>query len=135
MDEQTPFSQHLAYIGSGGLDAEATRLLTKLVAQVQQTRRKGTLTLTLNLSMEKDMDSVMRVQGECKVKMPAANKPTSWMFPTQSGQLLRDDPEQTSMFEKPPQVIVDSETGEILDEEVIREDDRFIPTNPGAPQS
>ena len=47
----TPFSQQLAYINKGTLDAELTEALAEVIKAVRETGKKGAVTLTLNCSM------------------------------------------------------------------------------------
>lgn len=47
----TPFSQQLAYINKGTLDAELTEALAEVIKAVRETGKKGAVTLTLNCAM------------------------------------------------------------------------------------
>ncbi|HEJ7994959.1 TPA: hypothetical protein SMI16_000365 [Serratia liquefaciens] len=45
-NKSTPFSQQLAYINRGALDAELTEALAEVIKQVRETGKKGVMTPT-----------------------------------------------------------------------------------------
>lgn len=94
----TPLSQQIAYLAKGTVDEDGTDQLAELIKMVRLTGRKGTLTLTLEVSMlDKSSEDAMRIVGDVKTKAPKMEKPTTIMFSTGDGDLLRDDPEQMKM--------------------------------------
>ncbi|MFH5043489.1 hypothetical protein ABWM37_10805 [Klebsiella michiganensis] len=91
----TPFSQQLAYINKGTLDAELTEALAEVVKAVRETRKKGAVTLTLNCSMLNGRDeNVMKVTPKVTRAIPELERADTIMFSTHDGSLLRDDPDQ-----------------------------------------
>lgn len=95
MSDVTAFSEQLAYLAKGSLNEECTEELVELIKAVRLTGKKGTLTLTLEVGMlDKSSEDAMRITGEVKTKPPKLDKPTTIMFSTYDGDLLRDDPEQ-----------------------------------------
>lgn len=69
----TPFSQQLAYINKGTLDAELTEALAEVIKAVRETGKKGAVTLTLNCSMLNTRDeNTMKVTP--KVSQPVSNR-------------------------------------------------------------
>lgn len=106
-----PFSQHLAYLERGALDAVATEKLRELVAAVMATGKKGSLTLKLELSKDNNTDTVVRVRGEVSTKIPAFDRPNSYLFGTFDGDLLRNDPEQGRLSLGPVEVPAPATTG------------------------
>ncbi len=108
---RTPFSQQIAYWERGHLDADATEMLAELVQQVRQTRRKGTLTLTVTVSMQGNTETVLSIATDVAAKPPKVGRRESIMFTNPQGDLLRDDPEQMTA---PGIAPVDPATGEIL---------------------
>lgn len=94
----TAFSEQLAYLAKGSLNDECTEELAELIKAVRLTGKKGTLTLTIEVGMlDKSSEDAMRITGDVKTKPPRLDKPTTIMFSTYDGDLLRDDPEQLKM--------------------------------------
>lgn len=93
----TPFSQQVAYLEKGTLDIEATELLAELVKAVRETRKKGSLTLKLNVKMHDNMETVVIVAADLSVNAPEHARAATILFAAGDGDLLRDDPEQQSI--------------------------------------
>ncbi|GLW38504.1 hypothetical protein Pcaca04_24400 [Pectobacterium carotovorum subsp. carotovorum] len=94
----TPFSQQIAYINKGTLDAELTETLAMIIQAVQETRKKGSVTLTLNVQMQNSRtDNQMKVTPDVKFNKPKLELADTIMFSTADGDLLRDDPAQVKM--------------------------------------
>ena len=67
----TPFSQQLAYINKGTLDAELTEALAEVIKAVRETGKKGAVTLTLNCSMLNTRDeNTMKVTPKVTRTIP-----------------------------------------------------------------
>lgn len=98
MPNQTPFSQQIAYLGKGAIDEEATDALAQVVQAVRTTRKKGQVTLVIDVSMldQRSEDSVA-IQASVKQKVPQLPSPKTVMFSTHDGDLLRDDPDQQTL--------------------------------------
>ncbi|ELO4689975.1 MULTISPECIES: hypothetical protein [Citrobacter] len=94
----TPFSQHLAYINKGTLDAELTEALAEVIKAVRETGKKGAVTLTLNCQMLNTRDeNTMKVTPKVSRTIPELDRADTIMFSTSDGDLLRDDPSQTQL--------------------------------------
>lgn len=94
----TPFSQQLAYINRGTLDAELTEALAEVIKAVRETGKKGAVTLTLNCSMLNTRDeNTMKVTPKVARTIPELDRADTIMFVTADGDLLRDDPAQTQL--------------------------------------
>lgn len=93
-----PFSQQLAYINKGTLDAELTEALAEVIKAVRETGKKGAVTLTLNCSMLNTRDeNTMKVTPKVSRTIPELDRADTIMFSTADGDLLRDDPAQVQM--------------------------------------
>lgn len=106
-----PFSQHLAYLERGALDAVATEKLRELVAAIMATGKKGTLTLKLEVSKDNNTDTVVRVCGAISTKVPEFDRANTYLFGTHDGGLLRNDPEQGRLPLGPIEVRSNPNTG------------------------
>ncbi|MCA7012491.1 hypothetical protein LF934_07505 [Dickeya dadantii] len=105
-NKQTPFSQQIAYINRGTLDAELTESLAELIKSVRETGKKGTITLTLNVSMLNTRDeNAVKVTPAVKTSKPELGQADTIMFSTADGDLLRDDPDQIKL----PLTVIDAE--------------------------
>ncbi|MCH8530328.1 MAG: hypothetical protein LAT65_05710 [Saccharospirillum sp.] len=96
--EVTPFSEQLSYMAKGSVNDEATEKLAELVKAVRTTGKKGSITLKIDVSMlDKASEDAMRLVGSVTAKLPELENPTTVMFSTHDGDLLRDDPEQMAL--------------------------------------
>lgn len=94
----TPFSQQIAYINKGTLDAELTETLAMIIQAVRETRKKGSVTLTLNCEMlNSRTEDTIKVTPDVKFSRPKLELADTIMFSTADGDLLRDDPDQVQM--------------------------------------
>lgn len=91
----TAFSQQLAFLSRGALDAEATDALAKLVRKVRETGKAGSLTLTIKVSKLDGRDEdALKLTPKITLKTPELAPFESVMFSTHDGDLLRVDPRQ-----------------------------------------
>jgi len=97
-NENTAFSQHLAFLNRGELDDELTAELTELVKMVRLTGKKGQISITLKISMmnRRDEDTV-KIEPSYKTALPQLEQMEAVMFSTADGDLLRNDPKQQSL--------------------------------------
>lgn len=96
--EVTPFSEQVSYMAKGSVNDEATEKLADLVKAVRTTGKKGSLTLKIEVSMlDKVSEDAMRLVGSVTAKLPELENPSTVMFSTHDGDLLRDDPEQMAL--------------------------------------
>ena len=111
METNTPFSQQIAHLSKGTLDAELTEALGDLVKAINDHGKKGSITLTLTLKPESVHGEVkmITVSPDVKVSSPQPQRMSSRMWPTYDGDLLRDDPDQGTLDLKS----INTETGEI----------------------
>lgn len=94
----TPFSQQMAFINKGTLDAELTEAFAEVVKAVRETNKKGSVTLTLNCSMLNNRnENTMKISPVVTTKIPELDRAETIMFSTADGNLLRDDPDQIKM--------------------------------------
>lgn len=94
----TNFSQQIAYINKGSLDAEASEGIARVVKAVRETGKKGSITITLAVSMLNTRDeNAMKITPSIKLSIPELDKAETIMFSTHDGDLLRDDPDQIQM--------------------------------------
>ncbi|EHD21284.1 MULTISPECIES: hypothetical protein [Brenneria] len=94
-ENKTPFSQQIAYINKGTLDAELTETLAMIIQAVRETRKKGSVTLTLNCEMlNSRTEDTIKVTPDVKFNKPKLELADTIMFSTADGDLLRDDPDQ-----------------------------------------
>ena len=113
-----PFADFLREQSHGTTHDELSVALHDLVARVQDTGKKGSLTLTIGVERLKGgrSDNAVIVSDSISLKLPEHDRDTSLFFTTADGNLSRDDPRQLS-FESlrdvsaTPTVHVDEETG------------------------
>ncbi len=99
MEANTPFSQQIAHLAKGTLDAELTQVLTELVKAINDHRKKGSISVTLSLKPEVVHGEVtmITVSPDVKVSSPQPQRMSSRMWPTFDGDLLRNDPDQVEL--------------------------------------
>ncbi len=114
--ERTPFSQILAHLGKGSIDATATEELAELVKAVRTTRKKGSITITMNVGMlDNSSEDAVKMTAEVKTTPPKMPLPTTIGYSTHDGDILRDDPDQPELnlrqVEAPPVSVKAAPTG------------------------
>lgn len=117
-----------------GKFAEAiTDELSKLVPACRDTGAVGELTISLKLKPGKGGSAVVEVIPSYKVKQPKTEVPTEIFFATESGALIRDNPDQgklelevvqraqaqpiavTTPGQVPVRQLMDPKTGELIE--------------------
>lgn len=93
----TPFSQTLAYLEKGCLDAELTEQLAEVIKGVRDTGKQGTVTLQLKVSLMKGTEDTVTVQSTVNNKVPQLDRAQTIMWSTYDGDLIRNDPHQQSL--------------------------------------
>lgn len=89
-----PFADILRDLGSGAVIDEASVLLQDLVRAVRDRRKKGRLTLVVEVEPMKGDEDALIVSARADAKPPASS-PTSAVFYTdEPGNLLRENPNQ-----------------------------------------
>lgn len=99
-DEKTvkPFAATLQEIGNGRLAQDLAEKLAELTSAVQDTAKKGTISLTISVApIKKGNADTLLVSGTIKLTAPKGEEPSSVFFPTADGNLVRDDPNQPAL--------------------------------------
>lgn len=91
-----PFAAWLQEQRNGGLHDELSDALGELVAVCVQTGKKGSLTLRVSISPQKDEETVL-VLDDVKLTAPKHDSRPSLYFPDADGNLLRNNPRQPSL--------------------------------------
>ena len=128
----TEFVDVLMRQGNGATNQELSAELREIVQRVKSTGKAGTLTLALRVELIKSTNSIV-VTDTIRAKKPEYDRPSSVFFADLKGNLLRDNPDQPTIFdlaEVPTptpaavvtiggdhHVIVNPETGEIQEPE------------------
>jgi hypothetical protein len=93
-----PFADVLSEISKGTVADEAATELAKLVAAVQETGKKGSVTVTIQVAPYKGNDEVVNVSAAVIAKPPRAETPTSIFYTSADGNLSRNDPNALPLF-------------------------------------
>lgn len=96
-----PFGTFLLEQAQGRSHDELSDNLHRLIAEVRDTGKKGSLTYTVTVSpLDKEVHS-LKVEDEIKLKLPEHDRPTSIFYPDADGNLSRRDPRQMSFDDLP----------------------------------
>ncbi len=111
-----PFAEFLREHGRGRTHDELGEALHTLVGRVRDTRKKGTVTLTVVVEPMKKDDRVVIVSDKIAIKLPEHDRDAAVWFVGHDGNLVRNDPNQPELdglrvAPAPPGV--DEVTGEI----------------------
>ncbi len=95
------FIAALMEMRNGGTAADCNRKFNKLIAAVTETRKKGRITLSIEISPSR-MDSMGDVKEvdlhhSCKISEPELDPGRSIFFMTKDGGLSRQDPNQLEL--------------------------------------
>lgn len=93
-----PITDVLRDIRKGRAVDQASRLLAELVRAVDETNKKGTLTITLTVKPDKGGGSGKGIAVDVKSKKPVADIPEAIFYSDPDGDLHRTDPAQSEMF-------------------------------------
>lgn len=108
--QRKPFSQFILEQRRGGLHGELSDALAELVSAVDEQRRSGTLTLTIQLVPNSDGVTVT-VSDAIKIKAPEAKRGAAIFYVGANGALERNDPRQMQLpVREVPRADADSET-------------------------
>jgi hypothetical protein len=94
-DDPPDFAAWLTQQAKGKTNTELSEALQTLVRACLDTGKKGTL--TLRITVEPDGDHLI-VKDEIAVKCPEHNRPAAVWFADGSGALVRNDPNQLSLY-------------------------------------
>lgn len=81
-----------------GAHAEASARLSEVIAAVRDTGKPGALTLTLKISLGKLNESMIEVVPLVGAKVPRRALPGEYFFPTDAGDLSKNDPNRLDFF-------------------------------------
>lgn len=95
MIDNQPFMKMIAELRYGSLLDDLTEKMQELVNACNSTGRKGSLTLTINLSPGKGGE--VAITDKIVSKVPELEKGSSIMFITPEGNLQRSDPRQMTI--------------------------------------
>lgn len=98
MNTLTPFNQTLAKLNRGELNDELTALLADVIKAVRETRKQGTVTVSLNVAMlNSRTEDTIKITPKVSHKIPELDREESIVFSTANGDVLFDDPNQVKM--------------------------------------
>lgn len=98
MSNKTPFDQTLKQLNRGEINDELTDIVADVVKAVRSTRKKGSVTLTLEFNMLNSVtEDTMKITPKISSKLPELPRDESIVFSTASGDVLFDDPSQLKM--------------------------------------
>jgi hypothetical protein len=100
MDETRPFDEWFREHRKGQSVYEAGEVLRELVAAVANTGKKGSMTLKIDVTPEKQFGmSAVVVSDEITAKLPTPEKDSSLFFIDGQYDLVRHDPRQMSIHD------------------------------------
>ena len=100
-NNEQDFAAVLMQHAGGRAHTEATKRFAELVKAVQETGKKGSVTVTLTVSQDKDVKRMFKLDDAVRATIPKESRRSLW-FPDDNGTLHRNDPRQESLFEDAP---------------------------------
>lgn len=94
-----PITDVLREIRRGRAVDIASRMLADVVRAVDETGKKGSVTITLTVEPEEGGGSQKTITAEVKHKLPVESIPTAVFFSDEEGTLHRVDPQQAELFQ------------------------------------
>ena len=91
------FLEFLANLREGQLIDEAHRALTELEEAVNDTGKKGTLTITIDLERVNGAAFMVGVIDKLVVKAPVRDREKTLLFRAENGRFTRRDPRQPDL--------------------------------------
>ncbi|QPB42184.1 hypothetical protein [Rodentibacter haemolyticus] len=105
----TKFSQTLSQLNRGELDDELTEAVSNVIKAVRETRKQGSVTLSLKIGMlNTRTENQIKITPQVTCKVPELDREESIVFSTADGDVLFDDPNQMKIDLK----VVDGEKKE-----------------------
>ena len=89
------FTDVIGDLAGGEIASELTAALADVVAAVNETRKVGSL--TLSIKVRPNSDSTVMVTTDIKAKAPEPPRGDTLFFTTTDGSLRRDDPKQRDL--------------------------------------
>lgn len=108
-----PFIDWLREQAKGTTQDELSEGLHDLIARVQDTGKKGSLSLTITVAPLKGDNHVLVVSDEIKLRLPEHDRQSSLFYPDKHGNLSRKDPGQLEFEGIRGLETADTTTGEI----------------------
>ncbi|WP_310962107.1 hypothetical protein [Nocardioides terrisoli] len=118
-----PFADWLREQSHGKTHDEMGDALYDLVSRVRDTGKKGTVSLTISVSLlDKDPEGPLLIADEIKLRLPEHDRKPSIFYADKDGNLTRTDPGQLSFesLREVPPPNVDPATGEIKEIKEIK---------------
>lgn len=103
-EETTPeivlFSEFLGTFKKGVVDAELTAMLREVTTAVRSEQKKGTVSLKLTVAPAKGVEDNQLLIAVEKLDstVPQPTRANTFYYATDQGDLVKDDPRQTSLF-------------------------------------
>ena len=92
-----PFAAWLQEQSQGRTHSELSDALHDLIARVQDTGKKGTLTLSVHVETMKGDNTALVISDEIKLKLPEHDRKASLFFVDANGNPTRNDPRQIAL--------------------------------------
>jgi hypothetical protein len=96
--EPRDFAAFLMEHRRGKTHDELSEALRDLVLSVEDTRKPGKITYTLTIKPQERTPGAVMVADQIKCSLPEHDRSESIFFATESGELIRNDPRQTALF-------------------------------------
>lgn len=108
----TKFSKTLSQLNRGELDDELTKVISDVIKAVRETRKQGTVTLSLKIGMlNSRTENQIKITPQVSCKVPELDREESIVFSTADGDVLFDDPNQMKIDLK---IIDDKKENKVL---------------------
>lgn len=98
--EPRPFATFLMEHAKGRSHDELSQLLRDLVLAVEETGKPAKLTYTVSIKPQPKVDGAVLIADDIKTTVPKLDRPQSIFFATAVGDLVRNDPRQTNLFDE-----------------------------------
>lgn len=99
-DEPQDFAAFMATLSKGRTNRDLSAALHAVVAAVAETRKNGSVTLTINVKPQQNTEAVT-VTDKITAKVPEFDRSASIFFVDREHHLVRDDPNQQNLFREP----------------------------------
>lgn len=94
-------SQLLAGINGGKFSLEMDAELNKLIKQVRDTGKQGSLTISLKVEMAQGSERTLIIKPDVTAALPKHPRPMAFVFADQENGVHLDDPDQEKLDLKP----------------------------------
>lgn len=99
-----PFADTFRELAGGEVADDAAVQLAGVTAAVAATRKKGTLIIKIDVAPTPGVADALSVTATVAAKLPADAVRSSIFYADDAGNLLRDHPRQTALFDASPRV-------------------------------